>query len=97
MRDIDAVSLEGNIENSFIRQGVEEMRENPGISEAHAFVRQSISSMENRKVFFINTVIGPGNSVGRLTEGLYRMLTEHGYECMAAFGRGDAPSDQIKG
>ena len=40
MRDIDAVSLEGNIENSFIRQGVEEMRENPGISEAHAFVRQ---------------------------------------------------------
>ncbi len=93
MRDIDAVSLEGNIENSFIRQGVEEMRENPGISEAHAFVRQSISSMENRKVFFINTVIGPGNSVGRLTEGLYRMLTEHGYECMAAFGRGDAPSD----
>ena len=91
MRDIDAVSLEGNIENSFIGQGMEERTEQPGISDAHAYIRRSISSLENRKVFFINTVVGPGNSVGRLVEGLYRTLTEHGYECMVAYGRGEAP------
>ncbi|HAG70482.1 MAG TPA: glycosyl transferase [Lachnospiraceae bacterium] len=93
MRDIDGVFLDGNIENSFIGQGMEEEAPETGISDAHRYVRSSISSLENRRVFFINTVVGPGNSVGRLVEGLYRMLTEHGYECMVAYGRGDAPSD----
>ncbi len=92
MKDVDEISLDGNIENRFIGQGMEETYGNPGyVNAARTYVRQSAASLENRRVLLVNTVIGPGNSVGRLTEGLYRTLTGHGYECMAAFGRGEAP------
>lgn len=49
----------------------------------------ALKIMENRKVFLINTVCGTG-SVGRIMTGLYDVLTEHGYTCMLAYGRGEA-------
>ncbi|MBR2275750.1 MAG: glycosyltransferase [Lachnospiraceae bacterium] len=93
MRDVDNISLEGNTENRFIGQGSETPSVIPGISEAQAHVMNSMTALENRRVMLINTVVGPGNSVGRLVEGLYRTLTANGYECMVAYGRGDCPAD----
>ena len=84
MRDVDNISLEGNTENRFIGQGSETPSVIPGISEAQAHVMNSMTALENRRVMLINTVVGPGNSVGRLVEGLYRTLTANGYECMVA-------------
>ncbi len=92
MNDVDEISLDGNIENQYIGQVIEQDRGNSEYeSAAKAYIRRQTKSLINRKVLLVNTVIGPGNSVGRLTEGLYRTLEDYGYECMAAFGRGEAP------
>ena len=44
---------------------------------------------EKKKVFQINSTYGLG-STGRIVEGLSKVLSENGYECMAAYGRGQA-------
>ncbi|MCR5106627.1 MAG: glycosyltransferase [Lachnospiraceae bacterium] len=91
MKDIDAVSLDENIENEFIGQGTEDILETPGYSEEEADVMKSMVNLENRRVLLVNTVVGPGNSVGRLVEGLYDTLVDHGYECLVAYGRDECP------
>lgn len=50
----------------------------------------ALNMMENRRIFLINTVVGTG-SVGRIMTGLYDVLTEHGYLCKLAYGRGEVP------
>ena len=40
---------------------------------------------EKKKVFQINSTYGLG-STGRIVEGLSKVLSENGYECMAAYG-----------
>ncbi|MCR5735390.1 MAG: glycosyltransferase [Lachnospiraceae bacterium] len=91
MKDIDAVSLDGNIENEYIGLGTEDAVEIPGYSREESDVMKSMNSLENRRVLLINTVVGPGNSVGRLVEGLYDTLMQHGYDCLVAYGRGECP------
>lgn len=93
--NIDRVSLDGNMENRFIGQGttIQTAVDPEAAASVKTYVHRAMGSMESKRVLFINTVIGPGNSVGRLTEGLYRTLTDHGYDCMAAYGRGDCPAD----
>lgn len=45
---------------------------------------------ENKKVLLINVTCGSG-STGRIVTGLYDLLTQKGYTCMVAYGRGSAP------
>lgn len=89
-RDVTAVSLEDNIENAYA--GIGEMPEIdvPAISRAQSKVIASMDKLEYRRVLLVNTVVGTG-SVGRLVSGLYDTLLEHGYECLVAYGRGEAP------
>ena len=89
-----AVTLDGNVENTYTRVGV---GVEPIIPQAviNSHASQMITAMngfENRKVLLINTVCGTG-SVGRLVSGLYHTLEDHGYECLVAFGRGTPPAD----
>ncbi|MDD3412665.1 MAG: glycosyltransferase [Lachnospiraceae bacterium] len=49
-----------------------------------------ISLKESKRVFFINVTFGSG-STGRIVSGLYDLLTEKGFTCMGAYGRGTAP------
>ena len=87
---VSVVSLENNIENSFIGQGMQIEEEIPSYSHEEKSVINSMNSLENRRVILVNTVVGTG-SVGRLTEGLYHTLEDNGYECMVAYGRDSAP------
>lgn len=90
--DIMAVSLDNNTENNYIGLGSYE-EEAPLITESQTRVRSSIQRLENRRVLLVNTVAGTG-SVGRLVTGLYDTLTDNGYECLIAYGRGEAPGDR---
>ncbi|MCR4738629.1 MAG: glycosyltransferase [Lachnospiraceae bacterium] len=92
MKDIDAVSLDENIENEYIGLGTEDEVELPGYSQEESYVMKSMNSLENRRVMLVNTVVGPGNSVGRLVAGLYDTLLQHGYDCLVAYGRGECPA-----
>lgn len=87
--DVTAVSLEGSMENTYIGQGMGFV-DKPVISKEATRVMKAGNSLEYRRVMLINTVVGTG-SVGRLVAGLYDTLEEHGYECMVAYGRGEAP------
>lgn len=44
------------------------------------------------KVLQINSVCGYG-STGRIATDIYKVLEEHGHECLIAYGRGEAPED----
>ena len=94
MHDVTAVSLEGNIENQYAGTGAPRQPIIPKeVFDSRS--RQMITAMQgftDRKVLLVNTVCGTG-SVGRLVAGLYRTLEEHGYECLVAYGRGEAPKD----
>lgn len=89
--DISVISLDNAIENSFIGQGVEAKEEESLYSKEERKVVRTMNNLENRRVILVNTVVGTG-SVGRLTEGLYDALCDNGYECLVAYGRGDAPN-----
>ncbi|HOO28310.1 MAG TPA: glycosyltransferase, partial [Lachnospiraceae bacterium] len=93
-RDVTAVSLDENMENEFTGQGNNEEIQQPVISQAASRIMASMDKLENRRVLLINTIVGSG-SVGRIVSGLYRTLNEHGYECLVAYGRGEAP-DSIR-
>lgn len=90
--DISVISLDNNIENSFIGQGMSHEEEVPNYSKEERKVVRGMNHLENRRVILVNTVVGTG-SVGRLTQGLYHALTDNGYDCLVAYGRGEAPSD----
>ena len=90
--DISVVSLENNIENSFIGQGVKKEEVVPLYSRAAKKLGRSMNNLETRRVMLVNTVVGTG-SVGRLTQGLYYALCANGYECMVAYGRDTHPED----
>ena len=89
--DISVISLDNNVENSFIGQGVAKEEPEPLYSKEAKKVIRSMNHMEDRRVILVNTVVGTG-SVGRLTEGLYYTLEDNGYECLVAYGRGSAPA-----
>lgn len=88
--DISVISLEHNIENSFIGEGIEEEEIAPFYTEEALDVITNVNDLENRRVLLVNTVVGTG-SVGRLVEGLYDILLQNGYDCLVAYGRGEAP------
>lgn len=88
--NISVVSLDNNVENSFIGQGMVEEKDEPMYTLEERRVVHSMRNLENRRVMLVNTVVGTG-SVGRLVEGLYNTLESNGYDCMVAYGRGDAP------
>lgn len=92
LRDVTAVSLDENMENEFIGQGSIETEEKPAVSKEASKVIASMDKLENRRVLLMNTVVGTG-SVGRIVSGLYKTLEAHGYECLVAYGRGEAPED----
>jgi len=89
--DISLISLDNNVENSFIGQGMEEEVIIPSYSDEEKRVIKSMNKLENRRVMLVNTVVGTG-SVGRLVEGLYYTLEDNGYECLVAYGRDGAPA-----
>lgn len=88
--NISVVSLDNNIENSFIGQQMTEDVIRPIYSKEERDVIHSMNSLEHRKVMLVNTVVGTG-SVGRLVEGLYHTLLANGYDCLVAYGRDTAP------
>ena len=90
--DISVISLDNNIENSFIGQGIKKDEVKPLYSGEAKKLGQSMKHLETRKVLLVNTVVGTG-SVGRLTQGLYHALSANGYECMVAYGRDTHPQD----
>ena len=90
--DISAISLDNNIENSFIGQGIDINPVVPLYSKEEKKLARSMKQLETRRVLLVNTVVGTG-SVGRLTLGLYKALTLNGYECMVAYGRDTHPED----
>lgn len=90
--DVMAVSLNHNTENNYIGLG-SYVEDAPLISETQTEVMSSMGRLENRRVLLVNTVAGTG-SVGRLVTGLYDTLTDHGYECLIAYGRGAAPGNR---
>ncbi|MCR5672929.1 MAG: glycosyltransferase [Lachnospiraceae bacterium] len=88
--DISVISLDNNIENSYIGQGAKEPEPEVLYTKEAKRVVRSLNHLETRKVMLVNTVVGTG-SVGRLVEGLYNTLTANGYECMVAYGRDTHP------
>ena len=88
--DISVISLDNNIENSYIGQDLSEPEPDLLYTKEARKVVRSLNHLENRRVMLVNTVVGTG-SVGRLVEGLYNMLTANGYECMVAYGRDTHP------
>lgn len=88
--NISVVSLENSIENSYVGLGAPPELVVPFYTKEEKETIKSIRHLENRRVLLVNTVAGTG-SVGRLTVGLYHALEENGYECLIAYGRGDAP------
>ena len=88
--DVSVISLDNNIENEYIGQGMTQPE--PEVlytKEAKELVR-AMNHLETRRVMLVNTVVGTG-SVGRLVEGLYNKLVSNGYECMVAYGRDTHP------
>lgn len=88
--DISMVSLDNSIENSYAGVGAPPEIDVPFYTREERETIRSIRHLENRRVLLVNTVAGTG-SVGRLTVGLYHTLEENGYECLVAYGRGEAP------
>ncbi len=88
--DISVISLDNNIENSYIGQGMQEPEPDILYSKEAKKVVRSLNHLENRRVMLVNTVVGTG-SVGRLVQGLYETLSANGYECMVAYGRDTHP------
>ncbi len=88
--DISVVSLDNNIENSFIGQGTDREMSRPLYTKETKKVVRSLNHLETRRVMLVNTVVGTG-SVGRLVQGLYEALMANGYECMVAYGRDTHP------
>ncbi|MCR5591846.1 MAG: glycosyltransferase [Lachnospiraceae bacterium] len=88
--DISVISLDNNIENSYIGQGMTEREPEVLYTKEAKRVVRSLNHLETRRVMLVNTVVGTG-SVGRLVEGLYNTLTANGYECMVAYGRDTHP------
>ena len=88
--DISVISLDNNIENEFIGQGMIDREPEILYSNEEKRVGRSLGHLETRRVMLVNTVVGTG-SVGRLVEGLYNTLTANGYECMVAYGRDTHP------
>ena len=88
--DVSVISLDNNMENSFIGQGMIEEDRPLSYSREEKKVIKSMNRLENRRVILVNTVVGTG-SVGRLVEGLYYTLEDNGYECLVAYGRDSAP------
>ena len=78
--DISVISLDNNIENSYIGQGAKEPEPEVLYTKEAKRVVRSLNHLETRRVMLVNTVVGTG-SVGRLVEGLYNTLTANGYEC----------------
>ncbi|MCR5508345.1 MAG: glycosyltransferase [Lachnospiraceae bacterium] len=93
-RDVTAVSLNGNMDNTFAGNAIPQDPIIPRqVYDSH--LSQSATAMNvlsGRRVLLVNTVCGTG-SVGRLMTGLYHSLEDYGYECLAAFGRDEAPED----
>ncbi len=89
--DISVVSLDNNIENSFIGQNMSEPETDALYSKEEKKVARSLKHLETRRVMLVNTVVGTG-SVGRLVAGLYDTLIADGYECMVAYGRDTHPA-----
>ncbi len=48
--------------------------------------------MKNKKILFVNSIVGTG-STGRLITGLCRALSEEGAESLVCYGRKSAPGD----
>ena len=94
MHDVTAVSLNGNMNNTFAGNAIPEQPVIPQeILDAQvAHYATAMRGFDGRRVLLVNTVCGTG-SVGRLVTGLYHTLEDHGYECLVAYGRGSAPSD----
>ena len=88
--DISVVSLDNNIENSFIGQNMSDPGQEGLYTKEAQKVAKSLNRLETRRVMLVNTVVGTG-SVGRLVAGLYDALCANGYECMVAYGRGTSP------
>ncbi len=88
--DISVISLDNNIENSYIGQGMTEPEPEVLYTKEAKRVVRSLNHLETRRVILVNTVVGTG-SVGRLVEGLYNTLNANGYECMVAYGRDTHP------
>lgn len=90
--DISVVSLDNNMENTFIGQGMTTEEHTVDYSSEAKSLARSMNRLENRRVILVNTVVGTG-SVGRLVEGLYHTLEDNGYECLVAYGRDTHPAD----
>lgn len=88
--DISVVSLDNNIENSFIGQSMSDPEPEVLYTKEARKVARSLNHLETRRVMLVNTVVGTG-SVGRLVAGLYEALSSNGYECMVAYGRDTHP------
>lgn len=94
VRDAGAVSLTGNIDNTFAGNAIPVDPIIPRqVYDSHmSQMATAMNVLSGRKVLLMNTVCGTG-SVGRLTAGLYHALEDYGYECIVAYGRGSAPED----
>ncbi len=92
--DVTAVSLNGNVDNTFAGNAIpyEPIVPTQVFDSQARQMATAMGGFGGRKVLLVNTVCGTG-SVGRLVAGLYHTLEEHGYECLVAYGRGEAPSD----
>ncbi|MBQ6575008.1 MAG: glycosyltransferase [Lachnospiraceae bacterium] len=88
--DISVISLDNNIENEFIGQGMTDPEPELLYTKEEKRTGRALGHLETRRVMLVNTVVGTG-SVGRLVEGLYNTLIANGYECMVAYGRDTHP------
>ena len=89
--DISLISLDNSIENTYAGVGAPDEITVPFYTKEEVEAIHSIRHLENRRVLLVNTVAGTG-SVGRLVVGLYHTLEANGYECLVAYGRGEAPA-----
>ncbi|MCR4806122.1 MAG: glycosyltransferase [Lachnospiraceae bacterium] len=94
MHDVTAISLNGNVDNTYAGQAipVKPLIPQEVIDSRVSMMATAMPGFTGRKVLLVNTVCGTG-SVGRLVTGLYHTLMSAGYECLVAYGRGDAPED----
>ena len=92
--DVTAVSLNGNMDNTFAGNAVpyEPIVPTQVFDSQAKQMATAMQGFGGRRVLLVNTVCGTG-SVGRLVAGLYHTLEAHGYECLVAYGRGEAPAD----
>ncbi len=94
MHDASAISLNGNMDNIYAGNAipVQPIIPQEVIDSRMSHMATAMNGFTGRKVLLVNTVCGTG-SVGRLVVGLYHTLMSAGYECLVAYGRGEAPSD----